>query len=161
MNPICARRIGYVKAGFEPIPCLGKRPVLSNWPAVQIDIDALAGWSTAYPDATNTGIRTKHTPAVDIDVQDSDIAEQLEQELRALFPQQPLLVRFGMAPKRLIPFRCEMPFTKIRIQFKAPDADTIHQVEVLGDGQQFIAEGLHPDTRKPYRWQGGDAQSVA
>src|SRR6516165_3864312 len=101
MNPVCERRIRYVKPGFEPIPCLGKRPVLPNWPTAPINLEAPASWSTYYADAINTGIRTKHTPAVDIDVHDADMAEQIERELRACFPQQPLLVRFGMPPKRL------------------------------------------------------------
>src|SRR5262249_61418437 len=26
------------------------------------------------------------------------------------------------------------------------------RVEVLADGQQFVAEGIHPDTRRPYQW---------
>ena len=159
MNVICDRRIRYVKAGYAPVPCFGKRPVLPGWQAVPIDISSPESWDTDYPSASNTGIRTKNTPAVDIDVLDADVAEQIECELRALFPQQPLLVRFGMAPKRLIPFRTETPFTKIKIEFKAPDS-AIHKVEVLGDGQQFVADGVHPDTCQPYRWQDGDLLSV-
>jgi hypothetical protein len=147
MDAICERRIRYVKAGYEAIPCFGKRPVLANWPEALIDINAPGIWSTTYPDATNTGIRTKHTPAFDIDIYDLNMAEQIENELRAYFQQQPLLVRIGQPPKRLIPFRCETPFSKISVRFKAPnDEKTIHKIEVLGDGQQFIADGVHPDT---------------
>jgi hypothetical protein len=149
MDAICERRIRYIKAGYEPIPCLGKRPVLDDWPTVLIDVNTPAFWSTTYPGATNTGIRTKRTPAVDIDVQDADMAELIENELRACFPQQPLLVRFGQAPKRLIPFRCDAPFKKISAWFKAPNDDkTVHKIEVLGDGQQFIADGVHPRHRR-------------
>ena len=115
----------------------------------------------SFPTATNTGIRTKRTPAVDIDVYDSVMATQLEVALRAYFPKQPLLVRFGNSPKRLIPFRCEVPFRKMAVLFKAPGDDkTIHKIEVLGDGQQFIADGVHPDTRKDYTWKDGDLLSV-
>jgi AAA domain/Bifunctional DNA primase/polymerase, N-terminal len=160
MNAICERRVRYVKAGYEAIPCIDKRPVLANWPTAIIDINAPASWSTTYPDATNTGIRTKHTPAVDIDIYDAAVAEQIENELRACFPQHSLLVRFGQPPKRLIPFRCKTPFTKIMVRFKAPDNDTMHKIEVLGDGQQFIADGVHPDTGKAYTWKGGDLLSV-
>src|SRR5262245_9403696 len=112
-----------------------------------IDVDAPAIWEATHPGATNTGIRTRRTPAVDIDVRDPVIAEQLESVLRASFPAA--LVRFGMPPKRLIPFRCETPFKKLAVSFKSPD-DVTHKVEVLGDGQQFIAEGIHPDTGQPY-----------
>jgi hypothetical protein len=160
MNAICERRVRYVKAGYEAIPCIDKRPVLANWPTTIININAPASWSTTYPDATNTGIRTKHTPAVDIDIHDAAMAEQIENVLHACFPQQPLLVRYGQPPKRLIPFRCEIPFTKRMIRFKASETSTIHKVEVLGDGQQFIADGVHPDTGKAYTWQGGDLLSV-
>jgi putative DNA primase/helicase len=160
MNAICGLRVRYVKAGYEPIPCLGKRPVLPSWSTAPIEIDCPAFWGIAYPDATNTGIRTKRTPAIDIDVVDANLAEQIANELRDFFPQQQLLVRYGFPPKRLIPFRCETPFTKIMIKFKAPNSGTVHKVEVLADGQQFIADGVHPDTGKPYTWQGGDLLSV-
>jgi hypothetical protein len=160
MDAICERRIRYVKAGYEPIPCLGKRPVLANWTEALIDVVAPVIWNATYPGATNTGIRTKHTPAFDIDIYDADMAKQIENELRACFLQQ-LLVRIGQPPKRLIPFRCETPFSRIRVRFKAPNDDkTVHKIEVLCDGQQFIADGVHPDTGKAYTWQNGDLLSV-
>jgi hypothetical protein len=153
------RRVRYVKAGYEPLPCIGKRPMPTGWEALSIDVDVPAAWSTSFPAATNTGIRTKWTPAVDIDVRDAAVADQLESALRASFPSA--LVRFGMPPKRLIPFRCETPFKKIAVSFKSPDNAT-HKIEVLGDGQQFIADGIHPDTGEPYTWRdGADLLSVA
>jgi len=162
MNAICGLRIRYVKAGYEPIPCFGKRPVLPSWPTAPIDIDCPATWDITYPDAINTGIRTKYTPAIDIDIDDADMAEQIENQLRARFQQQRLLVRFGQPPKRLVPFRCVTLFNKIMVRFKAPDDDkTLHKIEVLGDGQQFIANGVHPDTGKAYVWRDGDLLSVS
>src|SRR5262249_26481784 len=108
-----------------------------------------------------TGIRTKYTPAVDIDVRDPVIADQLESALRASFPDVQLLVRTGMPPKRLIPFRCETPFKKMAVSFKSTDGVT-HKVEGLGNGQQFIADGIHPDTGNPYTWSDdADLLSVA
>jgi bifunctional DNA primase/polymerase-like protein len=158
-NSIQERRVRYVKAGYEPLPCIGKRPAPAGWQALSIDVDVPAAWSASFPVATNTGIRTRRTPAVDIDVRDAAVADQLESALRASFPSA--LVRFGMPPKRLIPFRCETPFKKIAVSFKSPDNVT-HKVEVLGDGQQFIADGIHPDTGKPYAWRdGADLLSVA
>ena len=46
---------------------------------------------------------------------------------------------------------CTTPFKKISATFKAPD-DVVHKVEVLADGQQFVAEGIHEETQQPYRW---------
>jgi hypothetical protein len=80
------------------------------------------------------------------------VADQVEQALLNMIPQQStVLKRFGLSPKWLIPFRCVTPFKKICATFKAPD-DVIHKVEVLCDGQQFVAEGIHETTQQPYRW---------
>jgi hypothetical protein len=35
-----------------------------------------------------------------------------------------------------------------------------HLVEVLGDGQQFVARGIHEKTGKPYRWANGDLETI-
>jgi putative DNA primase/helicase len=156
-----ARRARYVKAGYEPLPCIGKRPAPANWSKIPINVDTPATWNADYPGANNTGIRTRRTPAIDIDVRDPQIADQLEHALRILLPDAQLLVRIGAAPKRLIPFRCEAAFKKIAVSFKSPDGTT-HKVEVLADGQQFIADGIHPDTGNPYTWRDNvDLLSVA
>jgi hypothetical protein len=69
-----------------------------------------------------------------------------------MIPQQGIVLkRVGLPPKRLIPFRCTTPFKKIAATFRAPD-EVIHKVEVLADGQQFVAEGIHETTQQPYRW---------
>jgi len=70
MDAICDRRVRYVKAGYEVIPCVGKSPVLDNWPTASIDADIASSWSTIYPFAANTGVRTRHTPAIDLDIYD-------------------------------------------------------------------------------------------
>src|SRR5262249_445942 len=131
MNLILGRRIRYIKAGYEPIPCIGKRPAAAGWTTITIDIDAPASWSATYPDATNTGIRSRHAPAVDIDVYDAAMAERIEDVLLETVSRQSLIRRIGKPPKRLVPFRCEMPFGKIKAKFKAPGDDkTIHTIEV-------------------------------
>jgi putative DNA primase/helicase len=35
------------------------------------------------------------------------------------------------------------------------------RVEILCNGQQFVAYGIHPGTGKPYEWFGGDPLTVA
>ena len=152
ITPIEERRIRYIKAGYEPLPCIGKRPAPAEWQMMPIDVDTPANWSATYSGATNTGIRTRFAPAVDIDVRDIAVAEQIERTLRAMFPDTRLLVRTGSPPKRLIPFRCEVPFKKIMVNLESPD-NVVHKVEVLCDGQQYIADGVHPDTNQPYTWR--------
>ena len=35
------------------------------------------------------------------------------------------------------------------------------KLEFLGNGQQFVAHGIHPDTLEPYQWDGGELGEVA
>jgi putative DNA primase/helicase len=155
---VTQRRVALVKLGFEPIPVQSgrKRPAMGGWQKVRIAIshneDTVSLWADQYPGALSTGIRTRYTPAVDIDVYHPKVADEIEQALLNLIPQQgSLLKRVGLPPKRLIPFRCTAPFKKLVATFKAPD-ETVHKVEVLADGQQFVAEGIHETTQQPYRW---------
>jgi hypothetical protein len=152
---VTARRIALVKLGHEPIPVLSgrKRPALPGWESTPINLDMVSTWADDRPGELSTGIRTSKTPGFDIDVKDQDIGDQIEQALLHLLPRNSgtILKRIGLAPKRLIPFRCETPFKKIAATFKASDG-TVHKVEVLSDGQQFVDEGIHEDTQQPYRW---------
>jgi hypothetical protein len=159
---VTERRVRYVKAGYEPLPCTGKRPAPLAWSSISVDLDTIGTLSDGYPDALNTGIRTKYTPAIDIDIADARVADLVQAVALKTIPNDgTILKRVGRAPRRLIPFRCSMPFDKMQALFVDPDnrlldkdgKETLHKVEFLGDGQQFIAEGVHPDTGRPYQWE--------
>jgi len=108
------------------------------------------------------GIVAKDTPAIDIDVLDKDIVEKLvdwaEHTFGVTFPQ-----RVGKAPKTLLMFSTEKHFGKI---MSASYYNGDHpewtpgrrymKVEVLADGQQFVAYHMHPDTGRPYQWTTDD-----
>src|SRR5262249_32771734 len=69
----------------------------------------------------------------------------------------------GLPPKRAILFRTEEPFDKITINLIAANvkADAKpEKIEFLGDGQQLVVAGIHPDTKQPYRWHGGEPGQV-
>jgi hypothetical protein len=69
------------------------------------------------------------------------------------------LPRIGRPPKRAIPFRTEEPFKKIVVNLIAPNATADakpEKIEFLGDGQQVVVAGIHPDTGKPYHWPRGE-----
>src|SRR5262249_47537991 len=68
-------------------------------------------------------------------------------------------VRFGKPPKRLIPLRTDEPFTKLSRVFKAPD-ESEHKIEVLGDGQHYVVDGIHPEIGKRYGWFGGELKTI-
>src|SRR5215470_6837947 len=151
---VTARRVRYLTLGYEPIPVLSgrKRPALDCWQDIKLDINTIDAWANNRPGELSTGIRTRYTPGFDIDIYDPNIADQVQQALLNMIPQQgTILKRVGLPPKRLIPLRCETPFKKIIATFRSPD-DIVHKVEVLADGQQFVAEGIHETTQQPYRW---------
>ena len=49
-------------------------------------------------------------------------------------------------------FRSTKPFRKMMSKKYQDDWMDKHRVEILGDGQQFVAFHIHPDTKLPYRW---------
>jgi hypothetical protein len=55
------------------------------------------------------------------------------------------LVRIGRPNRRARFYRCAKPI---------PSVKTTRKLEVLGQGRQFVAFGLHPDTGHPYTWPG-------
>ena len=62
-----------------------------------------------------------------------------------------VLMRIGRPPKRAFLFRTDEPFNKIAINFVARNGGAAEKLEFLGDGQQVVVAGIHPDTSKPYR----------
>src|SRR5262249_21191230 len=68
-------------------------------------------------------------------------------------------VRIGLPPKRAILFRTLEPFAKIRSDLVAPNGSQ-EKIEFLGDGQQLACFGIHPDTKQPYRWHGGEPGQI-
>ena len=69
---------------------------------------------------------------------------------------------FGRPPRRAIPFRTDEPFPKLRQVFGDPDTPgkDCEKLEFLADGQQFIVDGIHPETLKPYVWFGGSLLEI-
>jgi len=125
-----------------------KRPVLDNWTNLEATEPRVQRWAKEFPGA-NVGIQTRYTPAIDIDVLDKDLAEEIETWCLENLGDAP--IRIGRAPKRLLLFRTDKPFTKQQIKLTDPDGQK-HKIEILGDGQQFVAFGIHPDTGKPFEW---------
>ena len=62
----CRRRL--LAAGYSPLPVNGKAPPAPGWQDTVATNDIISAWEDKYPDATNTGILTGNTPAIDIDV---------------------------------------------------------------------------------------------
>lgn len=158
---ITTRRLELLANGYEPIPVNGKRPTFTGWQKIPIDEANVRVWPRTLSSCTNTGARTRTTPTVDVDVKDADAADAIEGLIRERFGNGAgkLLRRIGMPPKRAFLFRTGEPFAKLLQDFTAPDG-TEHRIEVLGDGQQVVVDGVHPDTHRPYDWTGGEPWTV-
>ena len=123
--------------------------------------DEIRLWNSMWHYAGNTGVIAKFTPGLDIDILDLDAAEAVETLARGHFEEHGvILVRIGRPPKRLIPLRTDEPFKKLVRNFVAPNGKQ-HKIEVLGDGQQWVSHGIHPDTGEPYGWHGGGPETTA
>lgn len=107
-----------------------------------VDLRAIESWGQA-----GVGVRTDRYPAVDIDCTDPvlvGVVRKLALEFLGAAPE-----RVGRAPKTLLLYRTDEPFGRLRLWIGE------HLVEILGDGQQFVAAGIHPVTGKPYEWPAG------
>ena len=149
--------------GYSPLPLIGKRPVFDDWQKrIDVTEHEIEYWSRSAPAAANTGILTKFVPTLDIDLLDTTAAVAVEQLARERFEEQgPVLTRTGAPPRRAVPFRSDAPFGKIKVDLIAPDGSTGQKLEFLGDGQQVVVHGIHPDTHKPYIWTGDAPGQIA
>jgi len=161
MDRATAQRKSLLTGGYVPIPINGKAPIMPAWQKQQPTVGDVEKWPQLYPCALNTGILTRATPTVDIDVYDADVVTELRSLLWSVVGDAGhFIVRVGQAPKCAIPFQTDQPFAKISTPiFTSPDGRK-HHVEVLGDGQQVVVFGRHPDPGGNYTWQGGEPGSV-
>jgi len=128
-----------------------KRPFGKNWEEQNFGKKTLAGFIEADRGRFGVGIKTAKTPGVDIDCYDTDLVEHMIQFTTELVG--PALERVGLAPKTLLVYRAGTPFPKTQSKTFIDDEGRPVKLEVLADGQQFVAFHIHPDTGQPYRWK--------
>jgi RecA-family ATPase len=102
-------------------------------------------WAAA---GAGVGIRTGDGLfAVDIDTMDEELGDICGRAANEILGASPN--RVGRSPKRIKLYRVTGPVPYQRVKF-----DGGH-VEVLSDGKQFVAHGIHPVTGQPYQWPSG------
>ena len=111
-------RMALKAAGFSPVPCLGKRPILPDWPSqVNVSDEEIRTW----PDG-NTGVITGNVSCFDVDILDHEAAAMVEAFLKTRFADRGVfLTRIGLPPKRAFLFRAKEPFKKIVVVLKHPE----------------------------------------
>lgn len=155
-------RLQLHRHGYRPVPVLGahvamkaagKRPMMKGWETVCASADEaeIARWTKAQRNCTNTGLLCGTLIGIDIDVLDHQHAHRVTCIATEMLGMTPAC-RIGRAPKILLTFRTEETFDKIQTpEFHMLDG-TVARVEILATGQQFVAFGIHPDTKAPYYW---------
>jgi RecA-family ATPase len=150
---VTALRLTLRANGYSPIPVLGKKALLPEWQKkCGAGEEEITNWPVVARGMDNTGALTKYMPCADIDIWFPGAADTVEEVIRDWFDGRgTLLCRFGNTPKRALLFRTSTPFAKTAAHFKAPDG-SLQKVEILGDGQQLVVDGVHPDIGQPHRW---------
>jgi hypothetical protein len=154
MSVFYDRAMALKSRGYTVVPIKrgSKAPKIDGWQHTEFTERQLHTMSLNGYAEGNIGINTRYTPAVDIDVTDEDMAQLLEEWLLMQFGDTG--VRVGKFPKRLLIFRTDKPYKKLQSTFMKDGVK--HKLEILGDGQQFVAYGEHPDTHKDYEWTSFD-----
>jgi putative DNA primase/helicase len=148
--------------GYHPVPVVGahvntnsagKRPTMTAWQTKCLTAEPheIASWSRSQRNNTNTGILCGEIVGIDIDVLDKAMAARLAARAGELFGHS-RLCRIGRAPKMLLLYRVRTPHDKLSTPDLLFGDGSKAKVEILAEGQQFVAFGIHPDTRAQYFW---------
>jgi len=133
-----------------PIARGSKQPTDKGWTGFRSNHKLLKKWVDGDHRLSGAGVLTRTTPAVDLDLRCKAAAAHMHDFVVALLGDAP--VRIGRAPKQLLLYRTDEPFPKRSSKAYLDEWGDKQQVEVLADGQQFVAYAIHPDTGKPYAW---------
>jgi putative DNA primase/helicase len=143
--------------GYTVLPIIPgeKRPALKDWRQRKITDADVRGWQTNGFGNYGIGIRTGQVVLIDIDTPTEQISDELEMEFQMLYGPAP--TRYGNWPKCGMLFRVCDSFTRLSTrEWYPPGCERVtrhrHAVEVLADGQQFVAYAIHPETGKRYFW---------
>ncbi|MFK4537921.1 hypothetical protein ABIA00_006104 [Bradyrhizobium ottawaense] len=146
--------------GYWHIPVLDKGPRISGWARKRIKADQVDGYLRNHADHLRTGILCGNDlVAIDIDAPTQAACDRLTARLIEIPTASNAPRRTGRAPRCLFLFRAAEPGKKgITSEFMVDGAK--HQVEILRDGQQFVAFGDHVETGKPYTWANGSPLDI-
>lgn len=121
-----------------------------DWVSCEADLTDIERWQAM---GAGIGVKTgQGLIAIDADTTSLEFARIIKEAVAAHVGQTP--VRVGRYPKALYLCRISEPCKYSRVEFgeRNDKGRLTERVEILSDGRQFVAEGVHPATRKPYTW---------
>lgn len=136
----------------------GKAPGLrgsNGWYGLDLTKDHEVEFERWHDMGAGVGIKTgQGLVAIDADTMNKDHARSIKQAVEKFVGRCPPL-RIGQFPKALYLVRTDPDFIYTRIEFGARDAKgrLADRVEILADGRQFVAHGIHPKTNELYDWR--------
>lgn len=156
-----------IKKGYRiaPVQKGDKHPGVVEWQNLYADASSVETWLNEDTSKrkrnknpyTYISVVTGEVSGIDIDVTDAEIADKICNYCFEKYGVAPK--RVGRAPRVLLAYQAETPFPKKLSKSYIDLFGEKQQIEVLGDGQQFLAYAEHPKTSKPYRWVDGPGLS--
>ncbi|MFH1152963.1 MAG: PriCT-2 domain-containing protein, partial [Pseudomonadota bacterium] len=150
------------KKGYLPIPIRPKdrKPFFEKGETWQVDIteQVVAEWQANGKGGGGIGLTG--LGALDFDILDKDVSNQLIKIVRENFGTD-IAIRVGQPPKFLVPVSPKSGIDKKWKNVWFDQKNVEHKIEFLAPGAQyFVALGIHPDTKKEFKWVGQDILSM-
>ena len=83
-----AIRLRLLEAGFMPLPVSGKVPVVKAWQTLRdLTAEQIRLWSRTCSAALSTGVLTRLTPTLDVDITDPEAVEAIESLVKDRFEE--------------------------------------------------------------------------
>ena len=150
-------RLKLYENGFTPLANKSKMCLLPGWSTFEVTPEMIQSkeWARSR-NFSDTGIRCGNVVALDWDIDDADLLNDLLDEAvgKGMLPESPF-VRIGMPPRELWVYRTAEKIGKRTTgHFMPPDHSEDHKgfaVEILGAGCQFAAYGQR-DAEHAYSW---------
>ncbi|WP_289639978.1 phage/plasmid primase, P4 family [Turicimonas muris] len=140
--------------GYLPIPIVPreKRAAIKDWTKYRFkaaDNEKFSGCGVGIL----CGQGADPIIGIDADTKDKELLDMIAAKVMPFAP----MLRVGNAPRVL--YVCKAPGANFKKLTSSQwddgtglGKDSLHQVEFLGAGQQFVAYGIHKGTGKPYTW---------
>lgn len=165
MNTFKDKAIELFDNGYQPIPIYpkNKKPALEGWTEIPITREWVEARAANGSAEMGVGLRCGKGDALgiygaDFDFYDKDVTVRVHKSFVSRFGEAP--ARIGRKPKALLVYAGKPGKTKEKRLWRDPSGKE-HGFELLGDGQQFVAFGIHPETGKPYSWVKGNLKKVS
>jgi|SRR5882672_1313733 len=124
-----------------------------GWTHADVSRETLVKWHNSMSsEPYGIGLNSRHIHAIDVDTLDETFAQAVYNSLLPFIVDAGCGIRIGRPPGFLVPFRPATARKKERQAFANAFTGQTSAVELLGVGQQFVIEGIHPKTGKPYTW---------